>query len=52
MSEQLLEAILQLFSMLASLDGIGEKERSKVYNLLNSRLNREVVRKYMDLFDE
>ena len=51
MSEQLLEAILQLFSMLASLDGVGEKERTKVYNLLSSRLNKEVVGKYLDLFD-
>jgi ABC-type multidrug transport system ATPase subunit/uncharacterized tellurite resistance protein B-like protein len=51
MSEQLLEAIIQLFSMLASLDGVGEKEKEKIYNLLNSRLNKEVVSKYMDLFD-
>jgi hypothetical protein len=33
MSEQLLEAIIQLFSMLASLDGVGEKEKEKIYNL-------------------
>jgi len=51
MSEQLLEAIIQLFSMLASLDGVGEKERTKIFNLLNSRLNKEVVAKYMGLFD-
>jgi hypothetical protein len=30
MSEQLLEAIIHLFSMLASLDGVGEKERAKM----------------------
>ena len=52
MSEQLLEAIIQLFSMLASLDGVGEKERSKMSNLLTSRLNKEVIDKYMQLFDQ
>ena len=52
MSEQLLEAVVQLFAFLARLDGVGEKERSKMLNLLNSRLNKEVIGKYMDLFDE
>lgn len=51
MSEQLLEAVIQLFALLARLDGVGEKERSKMLNLLNSRLNKEVIGKYMDLFD-
>ena len=51
MSEQLLEAVVQLFAFLARLDGVGEKERSKMLNLLNSRLNKEVIEKYMDLFD-
>ena len=52
MSEQLLEAIIHLFSMLARLDGVGEKERSKMFNLLTSRLNKEIVGKYMDMFDD
>jgi hypothetical protein len=52
MSEQLLEAIIHLFSMLARLDGVGEKERAKMLNLLNSRLNKEIVGKYMSMFDE
>jgi len=51
MSEQLLEAVIQLFALLARLDGVGEKERLKMFNLLNSRLNKEVISKYMDLFD-
>lgn len=51
MSEQLLEAVIQLFALLARLDGVGEKERSKMFNLLNSRLNKEVIGKYMDMFD-
>jgi ABC-type multidrug transport system ATPase subunit/uncharacterized tellurite resistance protein B-like protein len=51
MSEQLLEAVIQLFSMIARLDGVGEKERSKMMNLLNSRLNKEVIGKYMLMFD-
>ena len=51
MSEQLLEAVIQLFALLTRLDGVGEKERAKMFNLLNSRLNKEVIGKYMDLFD-
>lgn len=51
MSEQLLEAIVQLFALLARLDGVGEKERQKMFKLLESRLNKEVIGKYMDLFD-
>lgn len=52
MSEQLLEAIIHLFSMFARLDGVGEKERAKMHNLLNSRLNKEIVGKYMGMFDQ
>lgn len=51
MSEQLLEAVIHLFSMLARLDVAGEKERSKMLNLLNARLNKEVVGRYMKMFD-
>ena len=52
MSEQLLEAIIQLFALLARLDGVGEKERQKMFKLLESRLNKEVIEKYMDVFDK
>ncbi len=51
MSEQLIEAVIQLFALLARLDGVGEKERTKIFNLLTSRLNKEVIEKYMHLFD-
>ncbi|MCG8309665.1 MAG: ATP-binding cassette domain-containing protein [Cytophagales bacterium] len=51
MSEQLLEAVIQLFALLARLDGVGEKERQKMFNLLDSRLNKEVIGKYMNLFN-
>jgi len=51
-SEQLLEAIIQLFALLARLDGVGEKERQKILHLLESRLNKEVVDNYIQLFDE
>ena len=51
MSEQLLEAVIQLFALLTRLDGVGEKERSKMFNLINSRLNKEVIGKYMNMFD-
>jgi ABC-type multidrug transport system ATPase subunit/uncharacterized tellurite resistance protein B-like protein len=52
MSEQLLEAIIRLFSMLARIDGVDENERAKMHNLLSYRLNKEVVGKYMAMFDE
>lgn len=52
MSEQLLEAIIQLFALLARLDGVGDKERQKMFNLLESRLNKEVIDRYMNLFDK
>jgi ABC transport system ATP-binding/permease protein len=51
MSEQLLEAVIHLFSMLARLDSAGDKERIKMLNLLNVRLNKEVVGRYMKMFD-
>lgn len=51
MSEQLLAAVIHLFSLLARIDGAGEKERSKMLNLLNLRLNKEVVGRYMKMFD-
>ncbi|NJN25835.1 MAG: ATP-binding cassette domain-containing protein [Cyclobacteriaceae bacterium] len=51
MSEQLLEAVILLFSYIARLDGAGEKERAKMMNLLVSRLNKEVIGGYMDMFD-
>ncbi len=52
MSEQLLEAVILLFSMLARLDTVGEEERSKMLNLLQARLNKEVVGKFMKMFDD
>lgn len=52
MSEQLLEAVILLFSMLARLDSAGEEERSKMLNLLQARLNKEVVGRYMKMFDQ
>lgn len=52
MSEQLLEIFIQLFALLARLDGVGKRERDKMSNLLYQQLNREVVSKYMALFDK
>ncbi len=51
MSEQLLEAVIKLFALLARLDGVGENEKAKMFNLLNSRLNKEVIGKYMEMFN-
>ncbi len=51
MSEQLLEAVIRLFALLARLDGVDKKERSKMQNLLASRLNQEMIGTYMDMFD-
>jgi ABC-type multidrug transport system ATPase subunit len=51
MSEQLLEAIVQLFAFIARLDGVSENEREKIQMMLQSHLNKEGALKYMRLFD-
>ena len=51
MSEQLLEAIVQLFAFIARLDGVSESERQKIHMMLQSHLNKEGTVKYMRLFD-
>ncbi len=52
MSKQLLEAIIRLFAFFVRIDGISERERSRMEKMLTSRLNQLAVEKFMALFDE
>ncbi len=51
MSEQLLKAVIRLFALLARLDGVGDRERTAMYNLIDSKLNKEVVPRFMEMFN-
>ncbi|HLF34789.1 MAG TPA: ATP-binding cassette domain-containing protein [Cyclobacteriaceae bacterium] len=48
MSDKLLKAILRLFALLASVDGISEFERKSIRAFLEARLNHDSVLKYLD----
>ncbi len=51
MSEQLLKAIIQLYALISRLDGMGEKERSRMKKLLAARLKIEDFPRYVQLFE-
>ena len=52
MSERILEALMQLFALVAKIDSINHNGRSVVENFLKQQLNAELVNKYLDLFDK
>ena len=52
MSERILEALMQLFALVAKIDGVNDNGRSVVENFLKQQLNAELVNKYLDLFEE
>ena len=51
MSEPLLKAILQLFAFLARIDGVSDKERTRLRRMLSRRLTRADVEIYMQVFE-
>src|SRR5436190_17957579 len=51
MSEELLQAIIQLFAIVAR-ERITDDERSKIKEFLSLHLNREATAYYLKLFDE
>lgn len=51
MSEHLIKAIVQLFALMARIDGLKESEREKMKDLINSLLGRKGVDKYLGVFD-
>jgi ABC transport system ATP-binding/permease protein len=52
MSERILRALMQMFSIIAKVDGISNTGRSIVESFLKQQLNKEQVEKYLTIFDE
>ena len=52
MSEKILKALMQLFAIIAKVDGITNDGRTVVQNFLKQQLNQELVEEYLKLFDE
>ena len=52
MSERILKALMQLFALIAKVDGVNDNGRSVVENFLKQQLNAELVNQYLDLFEE
>lgn len=52
MSEQILRALMQMFAIIAKVDGITNTGRNIVQSYLKQQLNQEQVEKYLKIFDE
>ena len=52
MSERILQALIQLFAIVAKVDNIGKDGRSVVKAFLTQQLNAELVEEYLQLFDD
>jgi ABC-type multidrug transport system ATPase subunit/uncharacterized tellurite resistance protein B-like protein len=52
MSERILKALMQLFAIIARVDGITNNGRAIVELFLKQQLNAEQVQEYLNLFDE
>jgi ABC-type multidrug transport system ATPase subunit len=52
MSERILEALMQLFALVAKVDSVNHNGRSVVENFLKQQLNAELVNRYLDLFEK
>ena len=52
MSERILKALMQLFALVAKVDGVNDNGRSVVENFLKQQLNAVLVNQYLDLFEE
>jgi len=52
MSEQILRALMQLFAIIAKVDGVTNTGRSIVQLFLKQQLNQELVDQYLVVFDE
>ncbi len=51
MSESILRALMQLFAIIAKVDGTNVIGRSIVQSFLKQQLNQELVNQYLDVFD-
>ncbi len=52
MSENILKALMQLFAIVAEVEGISKNSRNIVESFLKEQLNQELVEEYLALFDE
>ena len=52
MSERILKALMQLFAIIAKVDGITNNGRAIVQSFLKQQLNQELVDQYLKIFDE
>ena len=52
MSERILRALMQMFAIIAKVDGINNTGRQIVQSFLKSQLNLEQVETYLKIFDE
>ena len=52
MSEKLLEALLQLFALVAKVDGVKVEERQVIKDFLKEQINADEAELYIKIFDE
>ena len=52
MSERILKALMQMFAIIAKVDGINDSGRLIVQSFLKQQLNQESVEQYLTIFDE
>ncbi len=52
MSERILKALMQLFAIVAKVDGVTNNGREIVQSFLKQQLNQELVDEYLKLFDQ
>ena len=52
MSERILKALMQMFAIIAKVDGITSSSRAIVQSFLKQLLSNEQVEQYLKLFDE
>ena len=52
MSEEILKALMQLFSLVATPDQEGDHRRKVVRNYLSLHLNSQLIEEYLNLYDE
>ncbi|MFL5752517.1 MAG: ATP-binding cassette domain-containing protein [Bacteroidia bacterium] len=52
MSERILRALMQMFAIIAKVDGVTNTGRNIVQSFLKQQLNQELVDQYLTIFDE
>ncbi len=52
MSERILKALMQMFAIIAKVDGLNDNGRMIVQSFLKQQLNQELVDQYLAIFDE